>query len=228
MKATPNSVILGFPTCYPYRQQLEDESDYDLVSRKAKELDDEFLRLGLKTVAAFIAESIVGTPPHPWRCSLCPRLPNGYAGRLPQIRYSLYTWQSHVWNGSNWHFACMASKQCCTWHPNQRQRTWRRVSTHRCLDDLWRGSQCAEARKWRIHPWWQRAKREAQSGPTRLCLYRQLLCRFSESSGKKICWTMSLGRSLSIATSSRSYWQSSKGWRHLRKRSFLGSGVREG
>jgi len=62
LKATPNSVILGFPTCYPYRQQVEDESDYDLVSRKAKELDDEFLRLGLKTVAAFIAESVVGTP----------------------------------------------------------------------------------------------------------------------------------------------------------------------
>lgn len=61
MKATPNSVRLGFPPCYPYRQQLEGEYDYDLVSRKAKGLDNESLWLGPETVAAFIAEPVVGT-----------------------------------------------------------------------------------------------------------------------------------------------------------------------
>lgn len=48
------------PSCYTYRQQLDGESDPDFISRKAKELEDEFQRLGPQTVAAFIAEPVVG------------------------------------------------------------------------------------------------------------------------------------------------------------------------
>ncbi|KAI7772925.1 hypothetical protein LA080_013061 [Diaporthe eres] len=48
------------PSCYTYRQQLDGESDHDFISRKAKELEDEFQRLGPETVAAFIAEPVVG------------------------------------------------------------------------------------------------------------------------------------------------------------------------
>lgn len=48
------------PSCYPYRQRLEDESDSHFVTRKAKELDNKFIELGGHTVIAFIAEPVVG------------------------------------------------------------------------------------------------------------------------------------------------------------------------
>ena len=46
--------------CYAYRGQKEGESDADYVARLAAELDAEFQRLGPQTVAAFVAETIVG------------------------------------------------------------------------------------------------------------------------------------------------------------------------
>ncbi|KAF2466378.1 PLP-dependent transferase [Lindgomyces ingoldianus] len=46
--------------CNAYRGQLKGESTEGYVARLAKELEDEFLRLGPETVCAFVAEPIVG------------------------------------------------------------------------------------------------------------------------------------------------------------------------
>ncbi|KAH8755651.1 pyridoxal phosphate-dependent transferase [Diaporthe sp. PMI_573] len=46
--------------CYPYRQQLEGESDFAFATRKAAELETKFQELGPDTVIAFIAEPVVG------------------------------------------------------------------------------------------------------------------------------------------------------------------------
>lgn len=46
--------------CYPYRHQGDDESLEEYGLRAAQELEDEILRLGPNTVAAFVAEPVVG------------------------------------------------------------------------------------------------------------------------------------------------------------------------
>jgi adenosylmethionine-8-amino-7-oxononanoate aminotransferase len=45
---------------FSYREQRVDESEEEFVRRLARELESEFLRLGPDTVAAFIAEPVVG------------------------------------------------------------------------------------------------------------------------------------------------------------------------
>ncbi|KAI1063820.1 hypothetical protein LB506_005349 [Fusarium annulatum] len=47
--------------CYPYREMKADETEQQYVQRLAKELDDEFQRVGPDTVCAFIAETVSGT-----------------------------------------------------------------------------------------------------------------------------------------------------------------------
>ncbi|KAI3588126.1 pyridoxal phosphate-dependent transferase [Fusarium oxysporum f. sp. albedinis] len=47
--------------CYPYREMKADETEQQYTQRLAKELDDEFQRLGPDTVCAFIAETVSGT-----------------------------------------------------------------------------------------------------------------------------------------------------------------------
>ena len=47
--------------CYAYRHQREDEVDEDYGLRAAKALEDEILRVGPEKVAAFIAETVVGS-----------------------------------------------------------------------------------------------------------------------------------------------------------------------
>lgn len=47
--------------CYEYRGLKEGESQESYVERLAKELDDEFQRLGPETVCAFMAETVVGS-----------------------------------------------------------------------------------------------------------------------------------------------------------------------
>ncbi|RFN44290.1 hypothetical protein FIE12Z_11477 [Fusarium flagelliforme] len=47
--------------CYPYREMKQDETEEQYIDRLAKELDDEFQRLGPDTVCAFIAETVSGT-----------------------------------------------------------------------------------------------------------------------------------------------------------------------
>ena len=46
--------------CYAYRDQRDGETDAAYVQRLADELEAEFLRLGPDTVAAFVAETVVG------------------------------------------------------------------------------------------------------------------------------------------------------------------------
>ncbi|KAJ4129895.1 hypothetical protein NW768_006865 [Fusarium equiseti] len=47
--------------CYPYREMKQGETEEQYVARLAKELEDEFQRLGPDTVCAFIAETVSGT-----------------------------------------------------------------------------------------------------------------------------------------------------------------------
>lgn len=46
--------------CYPYRERLEGESDVQYAQRLADELEAKILELGPETVAAFVAETVVG------------------------------------------------------------------------------------------------------------------------------------------------------------------------
>ncbi|KAK5657689.1 hypothetical protein OQA88_2761 [Cercophora sp. LCS_1] len=46
--------------CFEYRGKASGESDETYVARLAKELDDEFQRIGPETVCAFVAEPVVG------------------------------------------------------------------------------------------------------------------------------------------------------------------------
>lgn len=46
--------------CFAYRGQHADEANETYVARLAKELDDEFIRVGPDTVCAFVAEPVVG------------------------------------------------------------------------------------------------------------------------------------------------------------------------
>ncbi|KAI2612784.1 pyridoxal phosphate-dependent transferase [Hypoxylon fragiforme] len=52
--------VYRIPACNPYRQRYAGESDDEFVSRKAGELEQAFIRAGPNTVAAFIAEPVVG------------------------------------------------------------------------------------------------------------------------------------------------------------------------
>jgi len=47
--------------CYPYRQQKSGESDQAYAERLAQELEEEILRVGPKSVAAFFVETLGGT-----------------------------------------------------------------------------------------------------------------------------------------------------------------------
>ena len=47
-------------SCYPYRQQLDGESDEDFVAKKADELDKAIQEIGPEKVMAFIAEPVSG------------------------------------------------------------------------------------------------------------------------------------------------------------------------
>lgn len=46
--------------CYAYREQREDETEEAFAQRLADELEDKILSLGPETVAAFVAETVVG------------------------------------------------------------------------------------------------------------------------------------------------------------------------
>ncbi|KAH8700295.1 pyridoxal phosphate-dependent transferase [Talaromyces proteolyticus] len=55
-----NTQISHVSPCYPYREKIKGESDFDYVERLAQELEDEFQRVGPDTVCAFIAETVCG------------------------------------------------------------------------------------------------------------------------------------------------------------------------
>lgn len=48
------------PPCFAYRDQREDESEFEYGQRVANALEEELLRLGPETVMSFIAEPVVG------------------------------------------------------------------------------------------------------------------------------------------------------------------------
>jgi len=52
--------ISHISACNAYRGMLEGESTEEYVERLAKELDDEFVRVGVEKVCAFVAEPVVG------------------------------------------------------------------------------------------------------------------------------------------------------------------------
>ncbi|KAI0180889.1 aminotransferase, class III [Hypoxylon sp. FL1284] len=52
--------VQRIPACNAYRQKLPDETDEAFVSRKAEELEQAFIQAGPDTVAAFVAEPVVG------------------------------------------------------------------------------------------------------------------------------------------------------------------------
>ncbi|OLN95620.1 putative aminotransferase C1771.03c-like protein 3 [Colletotrichum chlorophyti] len=55
-----DSIISHVSPCYEYRGKTRGESDESYVARLAKELDDEFIRVGPEKVCAFVAEPVVG------------------------------------------------------------------------------------------------------------------------------------------------------------------------
>ena len=64
---------------FAYREQREGESEADLVARLAAELEAEFQRLGPDTVAAFVAEPLVGAT------AGCVPAPEGYFRAVREI-----------------------------------------------------------------------------------------------------------------------------------------------
>ncbi len=64
---------------FAYREKRDDESDADFVARLADELETEFLRLGPHSVAAFIAEPVVGAT------AGCVPAPEGYFRKVREI-----------------------------------------------------------------------------------------------------------------------------------------------
>jgi adenosylmethionine-8-amino-7-oxononanoate aminotransferase len=64
---------------FAYHEQRADESETAFVKRLAEEIEDEFQRLGPDTVAAFIAEPVVGAT------AGCVPAPEGYFGAVREI-----------------------------------------------------------------------------------------------------------------------------------------------
>lgn len=54
------NTVSHISSCYPYRHQSDDETLEEYGLRAAQELEDEIIRLGPTTVAAFVAEPVVG------------------------------------------------------------------------------------------------------------------------------------------------------------------------
>jgi adenosylmethionine-8-amino-7-oxononanoate aminotransferase len=67
------------PTCYPYREQLPNETEEAYGRRVADELEKAIVDLGPETVAAFLAEPVVGAT-----LGACPPVP-GYLKRVREI-----------------------------------------------------------------------------------------------------------------------------------------------
>ncbi|KAF9881403.1 hypothetical protein CkaCkLH20_01553 [Colletotrichum karsti] len=55
-----DSIVSHVSPCYAYRGKGPEETDEDYVAKLAKELEDEFIRLGPEKVCAFVAEPVVG------------------------------------------------------------------------------------------------------------------------------------------------------------------------
>lgn len=70
---------------YAYQKMMPDETEAEYVTRLAEELETEFLRLGPRTVVAFVAETVGGAT------SGCVTAPKGYFSAVREIcdRYGI-------------------------------------------------------------------------------------------------------------------------------------------
>lgn len=55
-----NNIVSHVSPCYSYRGKTPGESDKSYLARLARELEDEFVRVGPEKVCAFVAEPVVG------------------------------------------------------------------------------------------------------------------------------------------------------------------------
>lgn len=92
---------------YAYRYMLSGESEPDYAARLAKELEDEFLRLGPHTVVAFVAETVVGAT-----CG-CVAAPKGYFTAIRAVcdKYGVILILDEVMSGAGKFKP--RSKDCC-------------------------------------------------------------------------------------------------------------------
>jgi adenosylmethionine-8-amino-7-oxononanoate aminotransferase len=74
-----SSVFSHVTPAFAYREKRDNESESDFVARLAAELEAEFQRLGPETVAAFIAEPVVGAT------AGCVPAPEGYFRAISEV-----------------------------------------------------------------------------------------------------------------------------------------------
>ncbi len=126
------AAVAGVQPCTPafaYREKRDDESEADFVARLAAELEAEFQRLGPDTVAAFIAEPVVGAT------AGCVPPPEGYFRAVREIcnRHGALLILDEVMcgMGRTGTLACVGAGRHRARHPGHRQGTWRRLPADR-------------------------------------------------------------------------------------------------
>ena len=114
---------------FAYHEKRDDESEADFVARLAAELEAEFQRLGPDTVAAFIAEPVVGATAGcvPRAGGLFPRR----ARDLRPARRAADPRRGDVRHGPHRHAACLGAGRHRARYPGDRQGARRRLSADR-------------------------------------------------------------------------------------------------
>ena len=114
---------------FAYHEKRDDESEAAFMARLAAELEAEFQRLGPDTVAAFIAEPVVGAT------AGCVAAPEGYFRAVREIcdRHGalLDPRRSDVRHGPHRHAACLGAGRRQPRHPGDRQGAGRRLPADR-------------------------------------------------------------------------------------------------
>lgn len=118
-----NNVTFVDP-CYGYRAKIGDETDEQYVERLRAQLEEEFIRLGPNTVAAFMMETVSGTtlgclPPVPGYLKAMREVCNKYGALLILDEVSsqnveegiMLTMLDHVWHGEDWNNACVGARR---------------------------------------------------------------------------------------------------------------------
>ena len=114
---------------FAYHEKRDNESEADFVARLAAELEAEFQRLGPDTVAAFIAEPVVGAT------GGCVTGAGGIFPRraryLQSSRRAADSRRGDVRHGPHRHAACVGAGGHRARYPGRRQGTGRRLSADR-------------------------------------------------------------------------------------------------
>ncbi|KAL0944183.1 putative class III aminotransferase [Colletotrichum truncatum] len=94
-----SNIVSHVSPCFAFREKKMGESDKSYVTRLAKELDDEFIRLGPERVCAFVAEPIVGAT-HAQALGCVPAVP-GYFQAIKSVcdRYGALLIMDEVMSG---------------------------------------------------------------------------------------------------------------------------------